>query len=548
MQDINNYLFNSINKIFSDSKINEVPEIRLSNLPEYDLQLNNLLRISDQNIKNRIIKLLDELNKNQWIDNLQITEKGFVNIKYSDTYLENYIVSILENINSQIYTKNPKSYLLDYGGVNIGKSMHVGHIRSLNIGRGIKNLLKKAGHNVISDIHLGDWGMPVSLILNYCIYNNIKISNLTVENLEDIYPKSSELAKVNKKFLEDAKEINKNLNSGNSNFYKDWETLYEISTSEIKKTLSMFSHEFDIFEGESNANKYIEPLLNKLKSEKRIVLDNGAYITKLEDRNVLITKSDGSYLYITTDLGTIVRREEKYNIDSYIYIVDQRQKKHFEDLFECVNEFNLSNSKFVHLGYGTVNNKDGKPLKTREGDNYKLTSLYGDVENKFKSDEIDDEDLKSLTNSVLTYSDLQTNRITDYKFDIEKFTSTEGNTAVYLQYTYARSMKIINDNDAGKDFTNYKIPSSSNQIDLDLLRELIKLPEKFKLAEKTLELNHIADYAYELCKVFNKFYSKNKISSSEVELKDFRLQTTKSFVITLEFLFSILGIKGVKKL
>jgi arginyl-tRNA synthetase len=548
VQDIKNFLFNSINKIFSDSRINEVPEIRLSNLPEYDLQINNLLRISDKNIKKKIVKLLNELNKNRWIDKLEITEKGFVNIKYSHAYLEDYINCIQENINILIYTKNPKSYLLDYGGVNIGKSMHVGHIRSLNIGRGIKNLLKTAGHNVISDIHLGDWGMPVSLILNYCMHSNTSISDLTVESLEDIYPKSSELAKVNNEFLESAKEINKSLNSGNSNFYKDWETLYEISTSEIKKTLSMFNHEFDIFEGESDANKYIEPLLNRLKSQKKIVLDNGAFITKLENRNVLITKSDGSYLYITTDLGTIVRREEEYNIDSYIYIVDQRQKKHFEDLFECVKEFDLSNSEFIHIGYGTVNNKDGKPLKTREGDNYKLTKLYDDVENKFKSGEIDSEDLKSLTNSVLTYSDLQTNRITDYKFDIEKFTSTEGNTAVYLQYTYARSKKIISDNDKGKDFTNYTIPSSSNEIDLDLLRELIKLPEKFKLAEKTLELNHIADYAYELCKVFNKFYSKNKINSSEAELKDFRLQTIKSFVLTLEFLFSILGIRGVKRL
>tara|TARA_X000000368_G_C23056168_1_gene723977 strand:+ start:2519 stop:4165 length:1647 start_codon:yes stop_codon:yes gene_type:complete len=548
VQDIKNFLFNSINKIFSDSRINEIPEIRISTLPEYDLQLNNLLRISDKNIKNKIVKLLNDLNKNPWIDKLVITEKGFVNIKYSNAYLEDYIVCIQENINSQIYTKNPKSYLLDYGGVNIGKSMHVGHIRSLNIGRGVKNLLKKAGHNVISDIHLGDWGMPVSLILNYCIHKNIRISDLTIESLEDIYPKSSELAKVNDEFLEGAKEINKNLNRGNVNFYKDWETLYEISTSEIKKTLLMFNHKFDIFEGESDANKYIEPLLNRLKSEKKIELDNGAYVTKLEDRNVLITKSDGSYLYITTDLGTVVRREEEYNIDSYIYIVDQRQKKHFEDLFECVNEFDLSNSEFIHIGYGTVNNKDGKPLKTREGDNYKLTTLYGDVEDKFKSNEIDSEDLKSLTNSVLTYSDLQTNRITDYKFDIEKFTSTEGNTAVYLQYTYARSKKIIRDNDIGKDFTNYTIPSSSNEIDLDLLRELIKLPEKFKLAEKTLELNHIADYAYELCKVFNKFYSNNKIRSSEAGLKNFRLQTTKSFVLTLEFLFSILGIEGVKKL
>ena len=275
--------------------------------------------------------------------------------------------------------------------------------------------------------------MPVAQILNFCYLNKIDIKSISIEDLEEIYPKASELSKVDKEFFESSQNINKKLNSKDPTIYDGWNHIYKISTDEIKRTLSIFDHNFDIFEGESNANDYIDPLIKRLVSEELIFEDEGAYITSFEDKNILITKSDGSYLYITTDLGTVVRREENLNIDKYIYIVDQRQKQHFEDLFKCVKKFKLSDSEFLHIGYGTINNKDGRPLKTRDGGSYKLTDLYKDVESRFKEKIENKNDLRNLTNSVLTYSDLQTNKNTDYKFDLDKFTSTEGNTAVYLQ-------------------------------------------------------------------------------------------------------------------
>ena len=546
MQDTKNFLYNSFKDIFDELQIDQQPELRITNFEGFDMQLNNLLRIRDGNTKSKLLDEIKFIENHKWIEHLEVTNNGFINLKYSDMYVFEYIRMTSNTFKEIIKTENPKSFLLDYGGMNIGKAMHVGHIRSLNIGRGIKNLLSAAGHKVVSDIHLGDWGMPVAQILNFCYLNKIDIKSISIEDLEEIYPKASELSKVDKEFFESSQNINKKLNSKDPTIYDGWNHIYKISTDEIKRTLSIFDHNFDIFEGESNANDYIDPLIKRLVSEELIFEDEGAYITSFEDKNILITKSDGSYLYITTDLGTVVRREENLNIDKYIYIVDQRQKQHFEDLFKCVKKFKLSDSEFLHIGYGTINNKDGRPLKTRDGGSYKLTDLYKDVKDKFKNNIENKDDLRHLTNSVLTYSDLQTNKITDYKFDLDKFTSVEGNTAVYLQYTFARSNKVLRDHILEE--VEMTLPKSHNETDQMLMREIIKLPEKFKLSEKTLELNHLADYAYELSKVFNKFYSNNKIVNSDPELMNFRLQLTKQMNHTLVFIFNLLGIEAVEKL
>tara|TARA_Y100001935_G_C17285082_1_gene499873 strand:+ start:40 stop:1680 length:1641 start_codon:yes stop_codon:yes gene_type:complete len=546
VQDIKNFLYNSFKNIFDELQIDQQPELRITNFEGFDMQLNNLLRIRDGNTKSKLLDEIKFIENHKWIEHLEVTNNGFINLKYSDMYVFEYIRMTSNTFKEIIKTENPKSFLLDYGGMNIGKAMHVGHIRSLNIGRGIKNLLSAAGHKVVSDIHLGDWGMPVAQILNFCYLNKIDIKSISIEDLEEIYPKASELSKVDKEFFESSQNINKKLNSKDPTIYDGWNHIYKISTDEIKRTLSIFDHNFDIFEGESNANDYIDPLIKRLVSEELIFEDEGAYITSFEDKNILITKSDGSYLYITTDLGTVVRREENLNIDKYIYIVDQRQKQHFEDLFKCVKKFKLSDSEFLHIGYGTINNKDGRPLKTRDGGSYKLTDLYKDVKDKFKNNIENKDDLRHLTNSVLTYSDLQTNKITDYKFDLDKFTSVEGNTAVYLQYTFARSNKVLRDHILEE--VEMTLPKSHNETDQMLMREIIKLPEKFKLSEKTLELNHLADYAYELSKVFNKFYSNNKIVNSDPELMNFRLQLTKQMNHTLVFIFNLLGIEAVEKL
>ena len=328
MQDTKNFLYNSFKDIFDELQIDQQPELRITNYEGFDMQLNNLLRIKDGNTKSKLLEKIKSVEDHEWIEEIEVTNNGFINLKYSDVYIFQYIQNTSTTFKEIIRTNNPKSHLLDYGGMNIGKAMHVGHIRSLNIGRGIKNLLLAAGHEVVSDIHLGDWGMPVAQILNYCYTNELDIKSISIQDLEEIYPKASELSKVDKVFFESSQSINKKLNSKDSTVSDGWNHIYKISTDEIKKTLSIFGHNFDIFEGESDANDYIEPLIRRLVTEKLIYEDDGAYITSFKEKNILITKSDGSYLYITTDLGTVVRREENLNIDKYIYIVDQIGRAH----------------------------------------------------------------------------------------------------------------------------------------------------------------------------------------------------------------------------
>ena len=291
MQDTKNFLYSLFKDIFDELRIDQQPELRIANFEGFDMQLNNLLRIKDSNTKSKLLERIKSTEEHKWIEDVQVTGNGFINLKYSDLYVFQYIRNTSTSFKEVIRNENLKSYLLDYGGMNIGKAMHVGHIRSLNIGRGIKNLLLAAGHEVVSDIHLGDWGMPVAQILNYCYTNELDIKSISIQDLEEIYPKASELSKEDQEFFESSQRINKKLNSKDSTVRDGWNHIYKISTDEIKKTLSRFGHNFDIFEGESDANDYIDPLIKRLVTEKLIYEDDGAYITSFQEKNILITKA-----------------------------------------------------------------------------------------------------------------------------------------------------------------------------------------------------------------------------------------------------------------
>ena len=243
-----------------------------------------------------------------------------------------------------------------------------------------------------------------------------------------------------KLFKNIAKEINSIIN-----FYlAKWSAIYKLSIDEIKLLFTQLQHKFDLFYGESDVIDEANQVINKAKKDKKVKYDDLALIST-EERTppVIIAKSDGSFLYMTTDLGTVVFRENKKIYDKYIYIVDFRQKEHFSQLFSTIKHFELSNKDFIHVGYGTVNGKDGKPLKTRDGGVYKLIDLYSDIKNLLKKESMSDEDLNKLTNSVLTYSDLLGNRKQNYVFDVDKFIDVNGKTAVYLQYSQVRAGRLL---------------------------------------------------------------------------------------------------------
>ena len=296
---------------------------------------------------------------------------------------------------------------------------------------------------------------------------------------------------------------------------------------------------------EDDLGDEIPEFIENLKSKNLISLDEGAYVASdNQDPPAIVVKSDGSYVYLTTDLATVIDRENKYSADKYIYIVDQRQKKHFEQLFKLVQFFSLSNKKFEHIGFGTINDKDGKPLKTREGGNYKLENLYLDIKDKLYEKNEATNNLDTLAKSVLTYSDLVTNRLSDYKFDIDKFTNMNGKSAIYIQYSNVRAKKLIDN------YEGVPIVNTFSSKERFLAMEIIKFKYYFDLSLKNNEPHHIAEYAYKLCQEFNSFYKANRIFSENNTLAEIShfMYIVCSFHATLLTVFECLSLQPVESM
>ena len=363
------------------------------------------------------------------IESFEITENLFLNLRIN----HQKIISKLSDIESNVKTESPKSIIIDYGGPNIGKPLHVGHLRPLNIGRSVYFTNKMIGNDIYGDIHLGDWGMPVSQIITYCYEENVSIDTLTIEMLEEIYPLSSKRYSEDKDFLKLAKENNKRLTLKEEDIEADWKKIRKLTEKSLLDTLKLLGHEFDYWWGESTVNDLIPEMLKDLESNHKIEYDDGAIISsEVTDPRILITKSDGSYLYITTDLATVILRNEKINHQKVLYVTDNRQKLHFEQLFSSISYFDFPKKEYEHVGFGTINDSEGNPLKTRDGGNLKLTDLYSETFTYIKeiNKELEDREVHCLTNTVLTFSDLITNRKTDYKFDLEKFQNEPGKIGI----------------------------------------------------------------------------------------------------------------------
>jgi arginyl-tRNA synthetase len=531
-----------ISKILKDFDILDEIEIRYSNLEGVDIQCNNLIRYSkNKNLLKIKEALSNELSNNLYVEKININEKNFINLTFSNAYLLDHSSSVENSIKKE---KN-ESVIFDYGGPNIGKDLHVGHIRTLNIGRALYNIYKRAGYNVISDIHFGDWGKPIGLIIAYLEEEEISLDTLTYADLEVIYPKANDLSLKNESFNDKAKEISKQLNSENKIYLKKWKHIHNLAVPNIKKLLNKLDHRFDWYLGESDAIKEVSTVVNDAVNKGLLIEDSGALISTEEaDPPILITKSDGSYLYLTTDLGTVYFREQKQKFNKYVYVVDSRQKNHFEQLFKTVKHFNLSSAMFVHVGFGTVNGQGNKPFKTRDGGVYKLDSLFEDIKKKLKKYNDDEKILNTLTNTVLTYSDLLPNRSQNYVFDLDKFTDINGKTGIYIQYAQVRAKKLLEKSNNIKN-ENYISKLNNEERQLKLL--ITKFAYYFNLSKNNYEPHHLADYLYTLCQSFNAFYTKNKIFSDDIsdEEKATRIQIVKDFYNTSCLVSDCLGIKLV---
>ncbi len=539
-----NSIINDIFDVLYKFSIQEDVQLNYSQIENVDIQCNNLVKLSsDDRIEEIKTAIEKKLKNNKYIQDIAFAGNNFINIILSQEYLEKNLLSDLSKLNGK-----KTSILIDYGGPNIGKSLHVGHLRTLNIGRSIYRINKIAGNDVTSDIHLGDWGMPVALILCYIKKMNIELSTLKHNDLETIYPAATELAEDDISFYEEAKNISKKLNENDEVLKKEWKIIYDVSVKNINELIHKLGHGFDWFYGESDVVKETKLVIDDAKLKNKIVDDNGALLSKEpSDPPILLTKSDGSYLYITTDLGTVYFREQNGNFDKYLYVVDQRQSNHFIQLFKTVKYFELSSSEFLHVSYGTVNGQDDKPLKTRDGGVYKLEELLNDVKKELLKKNSNTTLVEELANSILTYSDLLPSRNQNYKFDIEKFVDVNGKTGIYLQYAQVRAGKILNQYQTQN---NKEVLDNLNEDERKLVFEITKLPYYFLKSLEKNEPHHIAEYAYSLCQIFNSFYSNNKIFSSSITetVMNQRLFIVKSFYTTIHTVFELLGMSPVNEM
>ena len=541
-------LENNLESVLKKFNIAEKIDIKLTRNKSFDLQINNLVKFKDNpNLIEIIDNFQSELDSEPIIKKYEISEKNFINIEIN----LNEFLKTVENIRNFIKVSSPKKIIFDYGGPNIGKPLHVGHLRSLNIGRSLYNVNKLAGNTVLSDIHMGDWGMPIAQIIQYGIEKKIDFENITIQELEEIYPIASDLYSKNNDFTQLAQNINKNLNNNQKDLINKWKKIKGTSLRSLESTLDQLNHKFDLWRGESDVNDLIPDMIEDLKSKNKILLDDGAYVSSLKtDPKILVTKSDGSYLYLTTDLATVLDRLDSFEFDKTLYIVDKRQKLHFEQLFLSLEYFDFPTKEYEHISFGTVNDADGNPFKTREGGTKKLTDLYDETYKYIKAinNDLDDISLGLLSNTVLTYSDLITNRNTDYKFDLEKFTNVNGKTGIYIQYANVRAKKLINDSSLQvSDFL--VVIEELDDNDKSLLKSFIKFEFYFEQTIKNNEPHHLADYLYEISQKFNGMYQGTNILENEnTVLKENKLKITDLFLKYSNLLMECLGILPVEKM
>ena len=541
-------LINNLESVLKNIVKGESISLRISNNPNFDFQINNLVKFQNhkdiKKIKNSFTEIIDN---ETLIKNFEITETYFINLEID---IEKFVNNI-DKIKKYIKVSHPKTVLFDYGGPNIGKPLHVGHLRSLNIGRSLYHIYRLAGHSVLSDIHMGDWGMPIAQIITYIEEKNIDIGNVNIGDLEKIYPEASKLYLSDDEFKELAQANNKRLNKGDSKVLKKWKKLKKISIESIKETLEELNHRFDLWMGESDVNHIIPEMVQKLESEEKISLDGGAYVSNLvSEPKILITKSDGSYLYLTTDLATVLYRIEQNKIDKTLYIVDKRQKLHFEQLISSLNYFGFGDNEYHHISFGTINDSNGNPYKTRDGDAKKLIELFKETSLKIKkiNNDLDSDTNKLLANTVLTFSDLKTNRMTDYKFDLDKFTNISGKTGIYVQYALVRAKKLLKSSSIKTNNINLDI-LDLDESDLNLIRGMIKFEYYFNLALQNNEPHHLADYLYELSNLFNAMYQNENILENKSEtVKLNKLKISEYFISYSTLLMECLGLEPVEKM
>ena len=481
-------------------------------------------------------------------EKVEAVRPGFLNLKLSTEYLSGYLAQMAEDERLGVpVTDNPKTIIIDYGGANVAKPLHVGHLRSAVIGESVKRILHFLGNETIGDVHLGDWGLQMGLIITELRcrkpdlpYFDPSFEPFTISELEEIYPAASERSKMDEAYKKEALEATNQLQHGSRGYHALWEHILNVSIADLKKNYDSLNVSFELWKKESDAQPYIPPLVDYLKKEGYAHLDQGALVVDVAQEDdtkkippCMILKSDGASLYNTTDLATIVMRMENWKPDDIIYVVDKRQDLYFTQVFRCARKTKLvgEDTGLYFLGFGTMNGKDGKPFKTRQGGVMRLENLIADINEEMYSKimenhETDPEEARQTARivalSAIKYGDLSNQASKDYVFDVDKFTSFEGNTGPYLLYTMVRIKSILRrymeeTGHTAQEIRELKLLPAAGESEKALGLSLTGFAPAILLAGAELAPHKICGYIYELANQFNRFYHETKIMSEEKE-------------------------------
>ena len=511
-------------------------KIKLSNRKELcDYQINSVFKIAKEIKKNPVevgeglVKDIKNIeNIDYYLKEITFVKPGFINLTLSDSFIADTLNKKIEKGYYEIEkTSNPLTFVVDYGGPNIAKPLHVGHIRPAIIGQSIYEILKAKGHKVISDVHLGDFGLQMGQVIYGLKQRNLKPNDITIELLQEIYPKMSKLCKEDKEVKEICQTITKDLQDGNKEYTEYFKVMYDVSLNDIKRIYKYLGVDFDYWYGERDSYKYIDDLMQFLDKQGVLEEDDGAKIvrvSKQDDRKemppLIIQGKSGAYLYATSDMATIYQRMQDFKPNYILYVVDNRQSLYFEQVFRACEISNLTNGTVLeHDAFGTINGKDGKPFKTRSGETLKLEDLIKQTKEIFLSKketnkDMDEKDIDIIVNAILKYADLQNNRENNYVFDIDKFADVNGKTGPYLLYTAVRIRKIVQENKVLLAKMTNRI---YNKYDKDLRMELLKVEDAINNAVQKRMPHFIADYLYNLAVLTNTFYQNNNISRQDDE-------------------------------
>jgi arginyl-tRNA synthetase len=509
-----------------------------------------------------------QLQDTEVFSKVEVVNPGFINLSVKEDFLAEYLKEMQAAESYGVNkAENPKTIMIDYGGPNVAKPLHVGHLRSAIIGESVKRMGRFMGHKVIGDVHLGDWGLQMGLIITELRHRQPdlvyfqedfqgeypKEAPFTISQLEEIYPAASLKSKEDESYKEEAMEATHKLQQGDPGYTALWNHILNVSVNDLKKNYKKLNVTFDLWKKESDAQAYIPDMVKYLKEEGYAHLDQGALVVDVKEETdtkeippCMILKSDGASLYNTTDLATIVERMKLFSPDEIIYVVDKRQSLYFTQVFRCARKAKLVNedTRLTFLGFGTMNGKDGKPFKTRQGGVMRLENLIGEINQEMYRKIVENRSVKSEDTEVtaqtvglaaIKYGDLSNQATKDYIFDVDRFTSFEGDTGPYILYTIVRIKSILNRyiQEGGKP-ESCTLTGADNESEKALMLELSRFADVMENAFEEKAPHKICSYIYGVANAFNRFYHETKILGEE------DVQKKESWIALLSFARGIL--------